>query len=316
MRWRRSIGSVWGGLVAASLWGATALGQEGAAASAPPPSGESQSVTDLVTRFLFSEHYEKADAKSPPGLIGQYRVVTRDTAKVVTEKPQGTPDRNEATQESDYRERPADLTGGDKIKAGVREYAAYRITPHPNTKPSRPDPLKGLMIWYQPREGSDPQVLSLIPGRGLREDEYAIIRREVYLPDLAALLPTIPSRVGDRWAVSKAGGRALLGSVPLPLAATLQQVRQAAEGPNWEAVIGVAGRSPARSNSGSFAINAQLVFSFSPPSSGSPGASKDSGAEKGKEKESIVDVRGAVIELRMATSAVTPLPPTADSARP
>ncbi|WP_406697806.1 hypothetical protein V5E97_02960 [Singulisphaera sp. Ch08] len=303
MRWRRSIGSVWGGLLAASLASGSALGQQ--AAPAPPPSGESQSVTDLVTRFRFVEHYEKTEAKTTPGSIGQYRVVTSDTIKVATEKPQGTPDRNEATQETDYRERPAELTGGDKIKAGVREYAAYRVIPNPNTKPSRPDPLKGLTIWYQPHEGTDPLVLSLTKDRSLREDEYTIIRREIYLPDLGALLPTIPSRVGDRWAISKTGGRALLGSITLPLAATLQQVRQAAEGPNWEAVIAVTGRSPAgRSNTSSLAVNAQLVFRF--PAPGSDGG-KEPAAEKAK--ETLVDARGAIVELRMATFAATPLPP-------
>ena len=320
MRWRRTIGSVWGGLLlAASLWGGAAFGQQAAPAPAPAPaspsSGESHSVTDLVTKFRFVEHYEKAEAKSPPGSIGQYRVVTRDTIKVATEKPQGTPDRNEATQETDYRERPAEVTGGDQIKAGVREYAAYRITPNPNTKPSRSDPLKGLTIWYQPHEGGDPLVLSLSKGRGLREDEYTIIRREIYLPDLASLLPTIPSRVGDKWAVSKKAGRALLGSIPLPLAATLQQVRQAAEGPNWEAVIGVTGRSPARSNSGSMAVNARLVFSFPPPVSDSPGTSKD--AEREGEGEGEVSGCGEPLSNsawqppRSARSL-----PTAVSARP
>ncbi|AGA24947.1 hypothetical protein [Singulisphaera acidiphila] len=301
MRWRRSIGSVWGGLLAASLGVGSALGQQAASAPAPasPSSGESHSVTDLVTKFRFAEHYEKTE-KSSSGSIGQYRVVTSDTIKVATDKAQGTPERTEATQETDYRERPAQLTGGDQIRAGVREYASYRITPNPNTKPSRADPLKGLMIWYQPHEGGDPLVLSLTKGRGLREDEYTIIRREIFLPDLAALLPTIPTRVGDRWTASKTAGRALLGSIALPLTATLQQVRQAAEGPNWEAVIGVTGRSPARSNLGSMAVNARLVFSFAPPPE-----SKD-----GEKEEKLVDARGAIVELRMATSAVTPLPPS------
>lgn len=307
MRWRRSIGLVGGGFLLAAAWGVgSTLGQQPAPASASgsgtaaPPSGDSHSVTDLVTKFRFVEHYEKTDAKAPPGSIGQYRVVTRDTIKVVTEKKQGTPERTEATQETEYRERPAELTGSNEIKSGVREYGAYRITPNPNTKPSRPDPLKGLTIWYQPHEGSDPQVLSLTKGRGLREDEYTIIRREVFLPDLAGLLPTIPSRVGDRWGVSKAASRALVGSSALTLAATLQQVRQAAAGPNWEAVIGVTGRSPARSNSGAMAVNARVVFSFPPP---------ESDGKEAEKAEKIVDARGAVVELRMATSAVSPLPP-------
>lgn len=326
MRRRLFLWSIGSYGLAACLGNGLAVGQERDPASAPTPTpapapasapavGDSHSVTDLSTRFRFVEQYDTAQVKSTFEQIGQYRVVTRDTIKMVTEKSQGAPDRSEATQDTDYRERPANVAGdGREVRATVRAYDAYRLNPNPNptAKPSQVPTLKGLAIWFQTRPGNDPLILSVSQGRGLREGECTIIRREVFLPELTELLPAVPCQVGDHWSVSRGGTHALMGSIPLPLTGTLQQVRQAAEGPNWEAVIGISGRSPSRSASGSVAVNARLIFSFPPPAAAAPAPAPATGNEPPTRDagEKLLAAHGAVVELRMATSMTTPLPPS------
>jgi hypothetical protein len=281
-----------------------------AAAQGPPPSpaAESGSPADLTTRFHFLERYSSTEERSRLDAIGPYKVGVRETNKVLIEKPQGAPERDEWTTQAIYTERPARMTGSATVSAVVRRYEAFQQVPDPSARPSRPRPLEGLTIWYQSQPGEAPQVLSLVPDRGLREDEFQIIDRQVFLPELSALLPTLPVRIGDKWRIPRARLAALLGDRPVrgnPLTGTLKEVRKGVKGPIWEATLGVTGRVllPA----GETMVNAVVLFQFPPPS---PEAAPASGKESGD--GSTVEAPGAILEVRMALSSSAALPGTSD----
>lgn len=291
-----------GGLLVMVLGLGTAPGSGQGQTPAPveaPPAG-SRAAADLSTRYQFEALQGSSSEKGQAGETGQYRVATRDTIRVVDEVPQGAPERRETTEQTIYSERPAEPGGAGK--AVVRHYEAYRGPTDPSAKPSRRSLLEGLTIWYEPRSEGAPRVLSLTEGRGLRVDEYqAIVVRQVFLPELRTILPSSAVRVGDRWTISRDGTRVLLGVAPArgePLAGTLVEVRQAAQGPNWEAVLSVSGR--VRLPHGDTAVNAQMTFAFPPP--GEAGA-------RPAEGDALVQARGSVSELRMASTSVSPQGP-------
>src|SRR5262249_10808146 len=151
----------------------------------------------------------------------------------------------------------------------VRRYEATRQTPDPATKPSAARPLEGLTVWYKARGGLPPLLTALAEGRRIGETEYGMSARQVFLPDLAGLLPALPQRVGDRWRVPRSAAQALLGERPEPgsepLVGTLQDVvRKAPPGRDMVATIGVAGRVILR-QLGDTQLNAQLLFVFAAP---------------------------------------------------
>ena len=87
-----------------------AWSQATAPASAPAAEPGAKQVSDLSTRYKFLERYQaagdgKAAAPQHPGEIGQYRVASRDVIRVVTDKPQGAPDRQESSVQVIYTER-------------------------------------------------------------------------------------------------------------------------------------------------------------------------------------------------------------------
>lgn len=255
-------------------------------------------VSDLTTRYKFIERYAPDADKAQPGEIGQYRVALRDVLKVMDEKPQATPGRSETTVQIIYGERPTALNNAGAVTDTIRHYEALRITPAPETKPSTPKTLDGLTLWYKVRPNATPLVLSLTPDRGLTETEYAINSRVIFMPDLAAALPALPSRIGDRWRIPRPAAQALFGDRPLqgePPTATLVDVRKAPEGDKRVAVIRVVGRAMLPPNGADTALNAQITFTFDPPA-----AAAESGAP--------VEARGAITDLRLAKSSTAGLP--------
>ena len=304
-RCRSRVAVRWGWL--AALAAVLVARPPAAAAQGPPPSAaESGSPVDLTTRFHFLERYSSTEERSRLDAIGPYKVGVRETNKVLIEKPQGAPERDEWTTQAIYTERSARMSGSATVSAVVRRYEAFQQDPDPSAKPSRPRPLQGLTIWYQLQPGEAPQVLSLVPDRGLREDEFQIIDRQVFLPELSALLPTLPVRIGDTWRIPRARLAALLGDRPVrgnPLTGTLKEVRKGVKGPNWEATLGVTGRLLLPE--GETLINAAVRFQFPPPS---PEAAPAAG--KGDGDGSTVEAPGAILEVRMALSSSAALPGT------
>lgn len=270
---------------------------EAKAGGAPSP------VTDLATRFQLVERYGTDDLTKPEA-IGQYRVAIRDTIKVRTERPQGAPERSEFSAQTIYSERAAKIGGGGVVQAAIRSYEALRLNPDPMPKRKGPRPLEGLTLWYQANPEGDPRILSLTEGRGLKEDEATYVSRHVFMPNLVAVLPILPLRIGDRWSLSRAAARALLGEVGnrgTALVAQLEGIHHAAKGTDWEAIMTVSGH--ATLSVGDTGVNARIVFTFAPPAQPAEG---DEPQPRDDSKAQLA--LGAITELRMATSVVTPLP--------
>jgi hypothetical protein len=313
--------------VTAVCW-AAAVAPGWGAASAQPPAGGAQEPSvaplpgaaaagserrqgfDLSTRFRFIERY---GAGAGPGRpqdreIGQYRVATRDVLKVVTEKPQGAPDRSERTVQVIYTERPAAVSTSGAVTDTVRRYDALRVSPNPGGQPPASKVLEGLTLWYRPQAGARPQLI-VLGDRRMSETEYKIVAvRQLFLPDLGALLPPMPKRVGDRWIIPRPAAQALLGERPEPggesLVARLDDVHKAATGTDHVAVISVQGRArlPLANDT---LLNAQLLFTFTPTQ---PERDPERERDGGPAFEDMVDARGAITEVRLARSSVSGVP--------
>ena len=158
-----------------------------------------------------------------------------------------------------------------------------------------------MTLWFHPRPLDDPQVLCLTEGRSLRENDYGIAARQIFLPDLSKVLPSLPLRVGDTWKVPVAGTKVLLGDRSASgdgLTGKLVEVRKGGKEGQWVAVLSLTGRAVVGPN-GSMAVNARLLFTFTEPEP--PEARKD------KEDEAKVDALGGITEVRMAQTATGPL---------
>ena len=270
--------------------------------TAPPASPPGN---DLSTRYRFLERYSPTEEKPRPELVGQYRVAIRETVREVIENLRGAPDRRETTARIIYTERPARLSDLATVSAAVRRYETFRLPTDPKTKPAAAPPLEGLTLWYQIRPGDDPLILSLTEDRRLRDVEYGIISRQVFLPELAAgLLPHLPHRIGDPWSLSPVAVKALIGERPprgQTLRATLAEIRAVPKTNQMTAVINVAGQVGQTANQVS--VNGQILFAFTLPSStaGEPNGAK-------AEDDGAVEAWGAITEVRLTVSRTNAIP--------
>ena len=258
---------------------------------------------DLSTRYHFIDQYAKdADsAKAAAGEIPAYQVANRDVMKVMTERPQGTPVREERTVQIIYTERPTKWNSSGMVTDTVRHYEGLRIIPADPAAQSSVPPLEGLKLWYRTQvAGSRPQLISLDPKRSITEIEYDITQRQIFLPAVFEAL-NFTKRKGDSWPVPLPAAQALLGDRPIrsldhpsePLTARLVDVRKAPAGDDIEAVVNVSG-SAVLPQFGNTLLNAKILFQFAPP--GEPAA-------PGK----AVEARGSIREIRLARTSNSPL---------
>lgn len=303
MRERRVV--VFAAVVLASVEVAGGVARAQEPKSEPSTRTATATVADPGARFRFIERYAVEPDKAKPGVLTQYQVAVLETIKGTTEKPQGAPSRSEISFRTIYTERPARVgqgSGGEVLDA-IRQYESFRPVPD-RSRSDDVRPLEGLTLWYHPRVRNEPQVLSLTE-RELKQMEYLYVSRHVFLPDLRALLPTLPSPVGDSWPVPIAAAQALLcdPSARGRLVAKLADVHETKGArPEWVAVITISGRM-LLAMTGDTAVNAELEFRFPPPVAG------DAAAKKDKADQSTVEARGAVTELRIALAASSPVSP-------
>ena len=115
----------------------------------------------------------------------------------------------------------------------------------------------------------------------------------LFIPELAAILPTKPTRVSDRWLIPKEALKAIFGKPPLkspPIYATLQDVRPSADGKKTVALISVAGKASLPPNGNEYTVNSQISFTYDTPPPTPPGT----------ESSGLVDVVGEITDLRLA----------------
>jgi hypothetical protein len=273
----------------------------------------------LSLRYRFIEKYGTAEAPENPDLITQYRVGIIETQKTEREKAQGAPDRAEISRRTIYTERAAQVAKGELVSA-VRRYDRFAIKDATTTvRPAKTPLFEGLTILLRRQSGQKPKILSLTEGRPLREFEFAEITKQVIVPQLTALFPPAPKRVGDSWPISRAVAQCLVGEVPeadeYVLTGTLVEVRKAASGPSLTAVIGVSGQM--NLSLGLSSLSAQLHFVFDPaPVAAATTASTAStkGVEDGVSKpreprdKGVVEARGKITRVLMVWAVSNALP--------
>src|SRR5262249_40228444 len=159
-----------------------------------------------------------------------------------------------------YRERAARIGKIGEMTESVRQYDMVVTKASTAIQPITPPFLQGLKIWYKRRSGDRPLVLSLTPDRPLRETEYDAICEEAFLPQLMALLPPTPRRVGDSWDISRQIAMSVWGELPseadYELTGKLIEVNKAPTGNALTASIGVSGHFTLRN--GENAFNARI----------------------------------------------------------
>lgn len=279
-------------------------------AQPPTPAGAPAGDTSAISsRYRFLEKY---GAGNEPDLINRYRVATRETTKITSEKPQGAPDVVQTVLQSIYRDRVAKVNAqkDGAVTDLVRHYDQVKMT---STVPSireKNDWLKDLTILYRLQAGLSPQILSLEAGRQLRQQEYEHISLQTFLPLLPALFPRRAARVGDRWPVAPSATWALVGEIPsedgYDVNAELREIRPSTEGGAMTAIIEVTGKFAVEQ--GPTSVNAQVSFKFV-PSEAKPAATGALGREPPKEQlGSTYDARGHVTKVRMAQVISSAMP--------
>jgi hypothetical protein len=278
----------------------------------------------LSASYQLSERYGvEPDAKKPEALT-QYRVGSRETVKIVRDRPQGAPDRVESSLQMIYTERVVKVARDGKVSDVVRHYDRVNFRTTLPIRPFKTKWLEGMTILYRLSSRYMPTVVSL-SDRTIRQQEFQRISEQAFLPELKTILPRKPIRVGDTWPVPKSAVWAMIGAMPVDdnfdLAAELIEVHKNKAGPSMTAVIGLKGQFSIEEDGAATptAINVQLDFTFEPtPASpvkpGRPGAevpkNEPAGAPARVEKgvEGLFDARGFISKLRLAQATTLPLP--------
>jgi hypothetical protein len=305
---------VQGMLPRAALWGLLALALCGVPAPTsaqqvpkPNPPTPVAADRDLITRYRFSERYTASSIPSEDGSIGQYRVgFTDDPVQLPSESATGEAKSADAEklpppkiQHLVYTERPAEVSSLGQVKSLVRQYERVRISGDGNAPPG-PNPIEGMTIWYKPRIEELPQVVCMTEGRHMRYGDYWLASRQLFVPDLASLLPTSPVRIGDTWGLTKMAVRLLI-SVDKVLQGNMEgklvDIRSSPSGNEKIAVIEISGRILVRVgvtdvNTG---VKAELHFAF-------PSKRVDEALAGTSSEEATVDARGAIVRLSLGQS--------------
>jgi hypothetical protein len=270
------------------------------------------SAEPLSVRFRLIEKYTLTPDALKPELINTYQVGIRATNKTVIDKPQGAPDRYESKMQMIYTEAPAKVGKMGEVLDAVRYFDTFNLK---SDVPPAVPLFKGLKILLHVQPGADTQILSLTEGRSLREAEFAEITRQLFLPQLSAIFPITPVRVGDTWHIPVASARYLVGETPgaeeYSLDGNLIEISKSSVGTALVAVIGVSGEF--NGTDGHHAINARIHFTFEPRGStvANAGAAK-SAVNPNVPVERVSEARGAVTKVFMARSLVTSIPDTDD----
>ncbi len=284
-------------LVTAWAFVASLLGPAVAQEAAP----KAETPADAPYALRFNERYIfPKDGRPIPGAIGTYRVAFKQTIEIVTDKPRAAPTRETLVRQAVYAERPAraSVIESGKVLALVRRYETVRLTPDPRSKPSDPWPMDGLVVWFQEEPGTLPKILSLSPGRSLRDQDYRFAADQVAVPDLAACLPyPLAVRVGDTYRLTPEGVTALVNG-PVAGGGLEGKVLDLSNDPKTGkriARLEISGRLvPA--TGGTLALRAQVDYAFAPPVIAASAAA-DTSARKAAQA---IDVFGGIVKVSMA----------------
>ena len=230
--------------------------------------GAAGSAGNLTAFYRLQERFTTKAPKDAPGMIGQNQVAFRETAS--TDDPKD----KERIIQAIYSERPAAVSPVDDrvVTDSVKHYKSVTISPDPWKGRTDRRPLDDLAIWYRTVAGEAPAVLVLTPDRQLREEEYKFAINYNFVTDLSFILPDLPKRIGETWAVERAGATALVNDDVFEgsLTAKFAEVRAHPKIEGMQlAIIDVTGRigTGFDTNKRDTAIRARIQFAFTPEKS-------------------------------------------------
>jgi hypothetical protein len=296
-------------LVLSTLSGVRALAQapsaEMPAASTPP---KTTRLNDLTNRYQFREQYSREE-KPAPGLIGPYRVGIIEVARDTVDTPQGAPRQMEASRQTIFVERPAELNGTGGAAATVRTIERFRARPDDPSRMMGPKPLEGLTALIRNRPGEPPVIESLTEGRPLTDYEFEVAARQVFIPSMLAILPAQSVRLGETWTIPRRAAQAMLGDPGIQsdtLVGKFVELGKEVDGPRMVARLSVSGK--AAGTAGEVAVNAEVLFTFQPESSLKGFSTAPSFPPR--PTHDFIEARGGITEVRFGrvTNAVLPGP--------
>jgi hypothetical protein len=303
--------------VIATLVGLATLGVEGGSLAQEPaaPVQEAPAATSdqpLSAKYRFIESYGPDLDLGRPDLLVQYKVGSIETIRTEVEKARGAPARQEIEYRTIYTERPAQLGRLGEVTDAVRHYDVFRAGGAAQADPRMAMLLRGLKLWYHPRAGTTPELISLNPDRLIRQLEYDNVLNQIFFPRLTAIFPPRPVRKADTWTLTRAAAQALVGQVPeaadFRLEATLTQVERAAQGTVLTAIIDISG--VVNLDAGEGAVRARLWFVFEPLAAtpaASPRVPSGRPGTGGVLDPEIVEARGFITKVHMTRRLSSPV---------
>jgi hypothetical protein len=287
--------------------------------TSPSQEPEAATAADLSVRYRFLERYSPTEVPDQPERITQYQVGLRETQKAEREKQQGAPIRSQIAWQTIYTERAAQVGKMGELTSAVRRYDRFQMKDVATARAPKVPLFEGLTLLYRLQPGQKPLILNLTNDRPVRDFEYSQITRQVFLPQLTALLPPTPRLVGDTWLISARAAQGLVGEMPssedYEMSGTLIEVRKGGTGTTLTAVIGVSGNF--NHSSGLSSLNAQIHFAFNAPPAALPASGvgttpnlgdPPTGKDARTRNAGVVDARGFISRVLMAWTATTVLP--------
>ncbi|MFM7132552.1 MAG: hypothetical protein ACKO0V_24680 [bacterium] len=240
-----------------------ALAQEPAAAARPEQS-LGAALKNVSTKYRFREVYSLKDGETLAGEVGQTRNAFKETLVMTVDVPKGAPVKSERTRQVIYTERPAMLSGSNRVAAVVRRFETLRFDPAPQgVDAAKNPPLDGLVV-YVVKGPAGEQILSLTDGRSVTDFEFGVATTVPTLLNFAELLPQTPLRIGETWAITRNASRMLLGRGQVQstkLLGTLISVQPSASNPkDYIAILGISGN--VTTDLGICSLNLQYEFDF------------------------------------------------------
>jgi hypothetical protein len=222
-------------------------------------------LKNVSTKYRFREVYTLKDGEPLAGEIGQTRNAFKETLVMTVDVPRGAPVKSERTRQVIYSERPALLSGANKVTAVVRRFETLRFEPAPQgLDVAKKPPLDGLVV-YTVKGPAGEQILSLTDGRPVTDFEFGVATSVPTLLNFAELLPQTPLRIGDSWSINRTASRMLLGRGQIQstkLMGTIISVQPSAANPkDYSAIIGISGN--VTTDLGTCSLNLQYQFDFS-----------------------------------------------------
>ena len=177
---------------------------------APAPALGNDADRDLTTKFKFREQYSETEQ---PGYLCQYDVAFRETLRISSETGQAAPQVQKVVRSARYTERPLQVTEIDRqvIASVLRRYMLAEVDPDPFSKQGSPHLMEELSISIADPTAVSPRMVSLSPGRPLREQEYRFVQNNPFTPAMGLMVPNTGLHLKQTWNLSRTAISALMG---------------------------------------------------------------------------------------------------------